>query len=297
MKRLLAVGIISLSDKAISALRKNSINSLQELMIRRDLDFLTSEHFDDDVLQELLMACEKVDDFNEGLKREIVPNQAGDIIGNQEVNNVLGEPAPETKIVDRGLFSEGRRRFHQNMLRDLMSIANLEIPTSLRKAILKLMIDYSNKEFDRKRIKKILEEKYKSTISINSDAIRSILSSLESHMFIKRTNNPGHYKITKYTLDEFSKCAGAKNYFYENAKIKLSKEKELNDFIKNNIGQEIELRYKSERARSDKWWRRVRVYDQDDVYLYVADYYSSGGRVRYLKERIIEYRKIKNGEI
>lgn len=194
-------------------------------------------------------------------------------------------------IVSSGV-TDGRRRAYKSILRDLVSISNQEIPTSLRKAVLKLMIDHPSKEFDRKTIKKILEGKYKSTISINSDTLRSNLSSLESHMFIGRTNRSGYYKISKYALDEFSKCANSENYFEEGKKIELMKEKGLSTFLHENIGREIEFRYKTERARSDKWWRRVRVHDQDDAYLYTTDFYPSGGRMRYLKERIVEYRAV-----
>ncbi len=194
-------------------------------------------------------------------------------------------------ISSEKIIDDGRRRSHHSIMRDLESISNLEIPTSLRKAILKLMIDHPNKGYDRKTIKRLLERQYKTAISINSDAIRSTLSSLESHMFIKRIGS-GYYRITKYAMKEFSKCQNSENYFEENKSIELTKEKELNSFIKENIGKMIEFRYKTERAKSDKWWRRVKVYDQDDEYLYTTESYHSGRRIRYLKEKIVEYRKV-----
>ena len=91
------------------------------------------------------------------------------------------------------------------------------------------------------------------------------------------------------------KHSSAKNYFRESKKIESLKEKELSDFIRENIGKQIKFRYKSERAGSDKWWRCVKVHDQDDVYLYTAEYYPSGGRMRYLKERIVEYKETGGG--
>lgn len=292
MNRLLAVGIIELSDGAILAMRRNGINCLQDLMIQRDLGLLTSEHFGGDYVKELLGVCEKIDGFIEGLRREIVPAEAQGIGVSQEKNEPLNERKQLGNLnIGRSLMDEGRRRTRESIFKDLASIANLETPTSLRKAILKLMIDHSNRGFDRKTIKKILENKYKSTISINSDAIRSSLSTLESHMFIERINSLGYYKVTRYALSEFSNHSSAKNYFRESKKLESLKEKELSDFIKRNIGKQIEFRYKSERAGSDKWWRRAKVYDQDDAYLYTADYYPSGGRMRYLKERIVEYKE------
>ena len=138
-------------------------------------------------------------------------------------------------ILSEKIIDDGRRRSHQSIMRDLESISNLEIPTSLRKAILKLMINHPNKGYDRKTIKRLLERQYKTTISINSDAMRSNLSSLESHMLIKRIGS-GYYMITKYAMNEFSKCQNSENYFEESKSIGLTEEKELSSFIKENIG-------------------------------------------------------------
>lgn len=293
MNRLLAVGIIELSDGAILAMRRSGINCLQDLMIQRDLGFLTSEHFGGDHIKELLDACEKIDGFNNGLRREIVPAEVESFNTSREKNEPLIKSGQSDGLnVNRQPIDDGRRRTRESIMKDLVSIANLETPTSLRKAILKLMIDCSGKSFDRKTIKKILENRYKGTISINSDAIRSNLSTLESHMIIERVNNIGCFRITRYALSEFSKLLSAENYYRESGKIELQRKEELSNFIKRNIGKQIKIRYKSERAGSDKWWRFVKVYDQDDAYLYTADYYSSGARMRYLKEKIKEYKDI-----
>ena len=291
MNRLLAVGIIELSDGAISAMRRNGVNSLQDLMIQRDLGFLTSELFGSEYLQELLSACEKIDGFNEGLKKEIVPAKIQHLDTNK--SNDEGERS-ETLNTNRSTISDGRRRTKEGIMKDLASIANLETPTSLRKAILKLMIDHPGRAYDRKTIKNNLERKYKKTISINTDALRSNLSTLESHWFIERITSKSYYKITQYALNEFSKLSGAKNYYEESKKVELLKKKEIDDFIVSNVGREIEFRYRTERKGSDKWWRRVRVHDQDDTYLYTTDYYPAGGRMRYLKERIVEYREVES---
>lgn len=291
MNRLLAVGIIELSDGAILAMRQNGINSLQDLMIQRDLGLLTSEHFVGGYIKELLDACEKIDGFNNGLRREIIPAEAESSSASQEKKELLARnEQSKGPSVNRSLIDEGRRRTRESILKDLSSIANLETPTSLRKAMLKLMIDHSDRSFDRKTIKRILEDRYKSAISVNSDAIRSNLSTLESHMFIERINNLGYFRITRYALGEFSKLSSAENYYRESKKIELLREEELSDFIKRNIDKQIKIRYKSERVGSDKWWRCVKVHDQDDAYLYTADYYPSGARMRYLKERIKEYK-------
>lgn len=293
MNRLLAVGIIELSDGAISVMRRNGINCLQDLMIQRDLGFLTSEHFGGDYIEELLGVCEKIDEFNNGLRRGIIPAEVEGLNDGQEKNEPLIKSRQLDGLnVNKHLINEGRRRIKDSIMKDLSSIANLETPTSLRKAMLKLMIDHSDRSFDRKTIKKILEDKYKSTISINSDAIRSNLSTLESHMFIERINSLGYFRITRYALSEFSKLSSAENYFRESKKVEKLREEELSSFITRNIGKQVKIRYKSERTGSDKWWRRVKVHDQDDAYLYTADYYPSGARMRYLKERIKEYKDI-----
>ena len=42
--------------------------------------------------------------------------------------------------------------------------------------------------------------------------------------------------ITKYAMNEFSKCQNSENYFEESKSIGLTEEKELSSFIKENIG-------------------------------------------------------------
>ena len=262
-------------------------------MIQRDLGLLTSEHLGGDYIKELLDVCEKIDGFNNGLRREIIPAEGESFYASREKNEPLIKSEQSDGLnVNRQSIDDGRKRTRESIMKDLVSIANLEIPTSLRKAMLKLMIDHSGKGFDRKTIKKILEDRYKGTISINSDAIRSNLSTLESHMFIERINSLGYFKITRYALGEFSKLSSAENYFRESKKVEKLREEELSSFITRNIGKQVKIRYKSERAGSDKWWRCVKVHDQDDAYLYTADYYPSGARMRYLKEKIKEYKDI-----
>jgi Fe2+ or Zn2+ uptake regulation protein len=293
MNRVVCASIIAMPERAIDAMNEHNILSLRELMAWRDRGFLTLEDFNEEILKDLQDVCGEIDKFNDKLKERIIPNKTDCVDVERKENDNQREVDLAPNAFRSGeLVSDGRRRAREAILRDLDSILNLETPTSLRKAILKLMIDHPDKEFDRKTIKKLLERKYKGMISLNSDAIRSTLSSLESHAFIERTNNSSCYKITKYALGDFSKRTSAGNYFEESKKIESLKEAELSDFIQNNIGQEVEIRYKSERARSDKWWRRVGVHDQDDKYLYTTDCYPSGGRIRYLKERIVEYRAI-----
>jgi Fe2+ or Zn2+ uptake regulation protein len=231
MNRLLAVGIIELSDGAILAMRRNGINCLQDLMIQRDLRFLTSEHFGGDYIEELLGVCEKIDEFNNGLKREIIPAEVEGFNASREKNELLIKSEQSDGLnVNRRPIDDGRRRTRESIMKDLVSIANLETPTSLRKAMLKLMIDHSDRSFDRKTIKKILEDRYKGTISINSDAIRSNLSTLESHMFIERINSLGYFKITRYALSEFSKLSSAENYFKESKKNRIAERRRTERF-------------------------------------------------------------------
>lgn len=67
-------------------------------------------------------------------------------------------------------------------------------------------------------------------------------------------------------------------------------QKDLQQFIKEHYAKQIEIRYKTHRAKSDKRWRRVEVAGQNEDLLFTNDVRSSGKRVAYVKEKIVEFR-------
>ena len=72
----------------------------------------------------------------------------------------------------------------------------------------------------------------------------------------------------------------------------FSFQKELQQFIKEHYAKQIEIRYKTNRIKSDKRWRRVVVAGQNEALLFTNDVRPSGGRVAYVKEKIVEFREV-----
>lgn len=274
MSDILAVSILELSTGSRRALRKNGIDTLNELMVQRDLGILNANDYSRQIFQELMDVCDKIDDFYRKLNEKIVLNEV--------------KCAPVDLQNDHS-FEEGRRRTFEGIKKDLISVVNLEQPTSLRKAILMVFVASANGAFDRKKIKTLIERKYRSTVSTNTDAIRSTLSSLVSHGFLKCVGNEymrggAFNKI----LNDYGVSVVRENV----TKTKYMERQDLDVFLEEHIGKEIEFRYKTDRLGSDKRWRRVTVYDQDDKYLIITGSYMSGRRIKYLKERIVEYREV-----
>lgn len=71
----------------------------------------------------------------------------------------------------------------------------------------------------------------------------------------------------------------------------FSFQKDLQQFIKEHYAKQIEIRYKTNRIKSDKRWRRVVVAGQNEDLLFTNDVRPSGGRVAYVKEKIVEFRE------
>ena len=267
MNRVLAVGIIDLSDDVIEVMLENGINSLRELMVQRDMGFINSERFYREVLRELLSACQKI----VSQKRQVKPTHAG----------------------NSTVYDDGRRHIYESIKKDLISVGNHERPTSIRKAVLKLLSESPYKGFDRKTIKNILERRYGKWMSVNTDTLRSTLSSLKSHGFIIEMNELGLYRFNKSLLELDSRKPGSKNSGSNEFATVLAKMENLRCFIDRNVGREIEFRYKTARSGSEKRWRRTVVRGQNDWYMYTDDCYPSGRGVQYVKEKIIEYREVK----
>ena len=246
MSKLLAVGIIELSDKAIKALKWNGINSLQELMMQYDLGLLNEKLFGVECLQELHEACKRIDNFYESLNRELT-----------------------IKADNTSVFPK------KNNESDFV----LNRPTSLKSAILKLLNNSPNEIFDRKNMQKLLRRKYGATISTKTDTIRSTLSFLASHGFIKRIDSDHYSSINAPPSVACTTLVNVKN-------------DALDTFLFNHMGKEIEFRYKTERPGSERKWRRVMIQGQDIKCFTTSERFPSGRLVRYLKEKVVEYREV-----
>ena len=71
----------------------------------------------------------------------------------------------------------------------------------------------------------------------------------------------------------------------------FSFQEDLQQFIKEHYAKQLAIRYKTNRIKSDKRWRRVVVAGQNDDILFTNDVRPSGGRVAYAKEKIVEFRE------
>ena len=274
MSDILVASVLKLSPNSIRELQRNGVESLNELMAHRGFGFLTLENYDSESLRELMKVCDEIDRFYKKLNEKIVPSKI-------ESKNV--------KRRKNHSLDEGRRKTFEAIKKDLISIMNLEQPTSVRKAILFVFATSSDGVFDRKKIKYLIERKCHSIVSTNTNTIRSTISSLESHGFLKRVEG-GYIRGNMFNM-----AIKESGFLKERDKLKhfeILEAEGLKRFLDNHIGKEIEFRYKTERAGSDKRWRRVRVYDQDDTYLMTTGSYMSGRRINYLKERIVAYRDI-----
>lgn len=72
----------------------------------------------------------------------------------------------------------------------------------------------------------------------------------------------------------------------------FSFQRNLQQFIKEHYAKQIEIRYKTNRVKSDKRWRRVVVAGQNEDLLFTNDVRPSGGRIAYAKEKIVEFREV-----
>ena len=275
MSDIFAVIILELSSSAKQALQRNGVETLNELMAHRGFGFLTSENYDPESLRELIKVCDEIDKFYKRLNERIVP------LGNTERESIKQE---------KNYYSdEGRHRAFESIKKDLISVMNLEQPTSLRKAILTVFAGSTDGIFDRKMIKTLVERKCRRAVSTNTDAIRSTISSLVSHGFLKRVGD-GYARGAIF--NKIIKESGFLERREGLNRFEVLEVEKLKQFLDSHIGKEIEFRYKTERAGSDKKWRRVRVYDHDDTYLMTTGSYMSGRRINYLKEKIVEYREV-----
>ncbi|MBQ6461174.1 hypothetical protein IJJ36_01930 [Candidatus Saccharibacteria bacterium] len=275
MSDILAVSILELSPNSRRALERNGVDTLSELMAHRGFGFLTPENYDSESLRELIKVCDEIDKFYKRLNERIV-----------SLDKIEHKGSKQEKDYS---FDEGRHRAFESIKKDLISVMNLEQPTSLRKAILTVFAGSADGVFDRKMIKTLVERKCRRAVSTNTDAIRSALSSLVSHGFLKRVG--GGY--TRGAI--FNKIIKESGFLERREglnRFEVLEVEKLKHFLDSHIGKEIEFRYKTERAGSDKKWRRVRVYDHDDTYLMTTGSYLSGRRINYLKEKIVEYREV-----
>lgn len=151
---------------------------------------------------------------------------------------------------------------------------------ALEDAVLEV-INSSEEIFDFNKVREGLK-KYGDTVSNNPNSIKATLVRLVDKNLISRVggvrtgcymrNNNGGNDTTVTTSSLRAKAS-------------------LGSFINANIGKKIEMRYQTKRLNSAKRWRVISVRGQDVRYIYTNDLNNYGYRVKYLKERVVEYRE------
>lgn len=247
MKRVLAASVISLSDEAIDALKKDGINSLQELITRRDSGLLILERFDEESFEELRNACKGIDDYNNSLKKNIF------------IGNKISQPPDVNK--KRYIYTQ-----------DGYSLIRL------KDAVLELFKRVPSRKMNVTDVENILNQVFGKDLTEDYTTIGATLVELLKDGQIEKVDDNGRYRLIRKEPEE--------EVIYPFDKIA-----KLNAFLSENIGKEIEFRYKTSRPRSEKKWRRIKLYGQDDGYFYDTECYPSGRRIQYRKNKVIEYRK------
>ena len=144
------------------------------------------------------------------------------------------------------------------------------------------IINRSEELFDFEKISEELN-KYDGKVSTNPNSIKATLVRLAEKNLITRV---GGARTGCYMKNKNLTTSGSVP-----DPSKLRERVTLGTFINANIGKNIEIRYKTKRVKSDKRWRVISVRGQDARYIYTNDLNSYGYRIKYLKERVVEYRE------
>ncbi len=155
---------------------------------------------------------------------------------------------------------------------------------ALEDAVLDI-INNSDELFDFEKIVDELSKYEDGVVSMNPSSIKATLVRLADKSLITRV---GGARTGCYVRNGETSNTGVPGAAAIRAKVTLG------TFLNANIGKQIEIRYKTKRISSDKYWRTISVRGQDAKYVFTNDLNSYGYRIKYLKDRIIEYRELSN---
>lgn len=150
-------------------------------------------------------------------------------------------------------------------------------------AILEI-ISSSDEIYDYEKVAECLE-KYGDAVSHIPSSIKTTLARLADKKIIKRIGGVRTGCYMRIGDEQFV----AKN---KNAPKTIEDKLTMGIFINSSIGENIEIRYKTNRVNSEKHWRTISVRGQDARYVYTNDMNNYGQRIKYVKEKIIDYREI-----
>lgn len=137
------------------------------------------------------------------------------------------------------------------------------------------IIEESEDLFDFEKTEEALK-RFEGAVSMNPSSIKSTLSRLADKHLIVRVAN-GVYRRKENLKDYESPTTFAEQ-------VRMAK------FIDERRGGTINMRYKSKRVNSDKRWRTIPVREQDSRYIYTGEYSPNGYEIKYVKDRIVEYK-------
>lgn len=158
---------------------------------------------------------------------------------------------------------------------------------ALEDAVLEAM-NSSDDVFTSDIVAEYLENKYKDAVSTNVYSIRSTLNRLADKKLIERVGGLGTGCYVRKEGNEVNSIAEATD---------LRSRATLGSFVNANIGKLIEIRYDSKNIRNTQYWRVISVKGQNARYIYTNQVNKYGHQIKYLKEKVLEYRECTAEEV
>ncbi len=276
------IEVLGLSKTACSELRKCGIDSVQDLMLLINAKLLpgqdSKQGYHIGMREAILNVLKKRP--NEILNCEEIREGLISEYGNSVSSNIGSIRSIALSMAYSGVIeraSTGQYFYSSNtqINKQEKIQVNNQYYVSLKEAIPEVLRTITG-PFDFKIIRDRLKRRYGNRVSTKKSSIKTKLNELLREGTIKRTETGNYIRSSESS----NACP-----------INTST---LNRFLEEHIGKEIEFRYKSERSRSDKRWRRETVWMYDDKYLYISKQYLSGRHIIFRKERIVEFREVNN---
>ncbi len=262
--------ILGISPQACTALRKCGISTVQDLLIAIDTSIMNKNE-EQRIVPNVSMKEAILSVMQERANRLFDYKKVQEAILQKYGGAVSTNPNSIKTIMSR-MAKKGRIHKISDVHFAYIEIQKNDQTINLHDAILSVLKESNGKPFTYKKVRDWLREKYNGKVSTATSSIKMKLKLLIEEGYLERTDT--------------------NDYVLPRDKIINSTQETLDSFLESHIGKEIEFRYKSKRAQSDKRWRREKVWAQDKKYMYVDQQYLSGHHIMYLKDRIVEFREV-----
>ncbi|MBR5419419.1 hypothetical protein IK110_04210 [Candidatus Saccharibacteria bacterium] len=270
------IEILGLSETANSELRKNGIDTVQDLMLLINLKLVASSENE----PKISMKDAILEVFKEHPYKLFFCNDIRDAIrekyGLKASYDLESIKSLCSAMARKGILERtGTATYRYRGDNKTSNPYNIAPPITLKEAILETL-ETMHGEFSFKDIREKIRKRYKGRIAAKMESIKPYLSSFTKEGILERTSS-GNYIKTEDLCYIRPTCGPIWP--------------DLDSFLQAHIGKEIEIRYKSSRPKSENRWRKEKVLRYDDHYLYVERQFPSGHHVCYQKQRIVEYRR------